>query len=484
MEDDPRDDAAALALAVGRTRISDPDRSADVLRGALADHRGDLTIADAAAKSGLPLRDAELGLHRLLQVHRGHLSVTDRGELLFRFSDGIIKPFGGAMGVLRLLGRGALGLVRWTGRLALTLFILGYSLVAALALLLGSLALAILAEDGGPVEAAGYIVWATFEMIGDALFWTFHPLRAPDELDDTPHRQPRAFYQRVNGLFLGPPRRDHDPQAAARLLVAEIRARQGRIGLGDVVRVTGLLPDAAGPLVSRLLVDYDGHVDVTCDGAIVYSFPALRPSVGEHAPAAPPAIWRRERPLAMFTGNTGGTNAKILALLSVVAAFGYFGMWLELSAWFGAFPFYGSLLLVALIVLRIPMHIAGRRADRRENGRRAVLRLAHDGACERQGVPTHAFAEAYHAAADLHLVPSQLQKLLVDLGGDLVIADDGSTAWRFPTLELELGALALVRARADAAEQTVGTVEFSSLPAPDEQPERPALPQPARTRRR
>lgn len=467
MDEDPRDDATALALAAGRTQLMTSDRAADALRGVLGEHRGDLTIADAAAKSGLPLRDAELGLHRLLQIHRGHLSVTDRGELLFRFPHGISKPFGGALGVVRLLGRGVVGLVRWTSRLALTLFILGYTVVAALAMCLGALALAIIAEDGGPAEAIGYILYATFELIGDALYWTFHPLRSPDEFDDTPHRQPRAFYERVNGLFLGPPRRDHDPRAAARLLVSEIRARQGRIGLGDVVRVTGLLPEAAGPLVSRLLVDYDGHVDVTDDGAIVYRFPALRPSVGEQTPISPPAIWRRVRPLPAFTGNTAGTNAKILGLLSFVAAFGWLGLTLELPLWAGALPLYGSLALLALIVLRVPFHIARRRAERRENGRRAVLRLAHDGACERRGVTTEEFSHAYHAAADATLDPQQLQRLLIDLGGDLVIADDGATSWRFPTLELELGALALVRARA-GDEHQIGAVEFTSLPAADD----------------
>lgn len=466
---DSRDDAAALALAVGRTRAQDPERAADTLQGALREHRGDLTIADAAARSGLPLRDAELGLHRLLQTHHGHLSVTDRGELLFRFPAGLAnRPFGGALGVLRLLGRGALGLVRWTGRLALTLFLLGYGVFAAVAMSLAALVLAISAEDAAPAEAIGYILWGTFELIGDALFWSFHPLRAPDELDDTPHRQPRAFYERVNGLFLGPPRREHDPAAAARLLVSEVRARHGRIGLGDVVRVTGLLPEAAGPLVSRLLVDYDGHVDVTYDGAIVYRFPALRPSAD--APAvAPPAIWRRVRPLSTLTGNDVATNTKILGLLALIAGFGGIGVALGLPFWASVVPLWGSVALVALIFLRVPFLIARRRADRRENGRRAVLRLTHDSACERRGVATEQFAEAWHTAAGARIAPAKLQRLLIDLGGDLVISDDdGTTTWRFPTLELELGALALVRARASAEEREVGAVEFTSLPAADD----------------
>ena len=44
-----------------------------------------LTVADATAPSGLPLRDAERGLHELVAEYRGHLRVTDEGELLYSF---------------------------------------------------------------------------------------------------------------------------------------------------------------------------------------------------------------------------------------------------------------------------------------------------------------------------------------------------------------------------------------------------------------
>jgi hypothetical protein len=466
---DQGDDAAALAIAADRTRALAPDRAAEALRAVLADHRGDLTIADAAARSGLPLRDAELGLHRLLQAHAGHLSVTDRGELLFRFPGGLVRPFGGALGVLRVLGRVGLGVVRWTGRLALTVFLLGYTILAALAMFVASFLIAAIAEDGAPVEGAGYLLWATLELVSDAIYWSFHPLRAPDELGEGPHRRPRAFYERVNGFFLGPPRPAHDPRAAARLLVSEVRARRGRIGLGDVVRVTGLAPEPAGQLVSRLLVDYDGHVDVTDDGAIVYRFPALRPSTAEPAPLAPPPIWQRVRPLPAFTGNTAGTNAKILALLAFVGGFGWLGVTLGFPYWAGSLPYFGTLALLALLVLRLPFHFLRRRADRHENGRRAVLRLAHDGACERRGIDTREFADAYREAAGTTLDPKRLQALLIELGGDLVLDDHGGAPWRFQNLELELGALALVRARAGVEERQVGAVEFTSIPAEDDE---------------
>src|ERR671910_879997 len=100
-----------------------PDEAAGVLRGALAGRTGDTTIADAATKGGLALRDAELGLHRLVQVHRGHLSVTDKGELLFRFPTGFAIDYevrSRVRGLVRAVGRAVVGLAQWVVRVGLS----------------------------------------------------------------------------------------------------------------------------------------------------------------------------------------------------------------------------------------------------------------------------------------------------------------------------------------------------------------------------
>lgn len=462
-------DAAALASAALRTRSLAPEAAAQALRVALREHAGDLTIADAAARSGLPLRDAELGLHTLLRTQRGHLSVTTDGELLFRFPDGLSRRSGALTTALRLLGAGALGLARWTARIALTAFLLGYGLLFGLGALLGGMILlSALTEDATPFEGFGFLLWQSLQLAVDVIYWSVHPLRAPDELaalEEGETRRPHRFYERVNGFFLGPPRRRSSPEAAARLLAGEIRFRRGRIGLSDVVRVTGLAPEPANALVSRLLVDYDGTVEVSDDGAIVYGFAALQPSVGA-APAEPaPAIWQRVRELPTLTGNKLRDNASIVLLTGFIAAVGGLGMWLGFGIWLAEVPLYFSLALLASVLLRVPFHVARREADRRENGRRALLERAYRGAGERKGVRVEAFEHAWRKATRTEIDRSRLEALLLELGGDLEINEHGGTAWRFPTIELELAALTRVRAELGTGEREVGEVEFSSLPA-------------------
>jgi hypothetical protein len=454
----------------------EPDQAAGVLRTALAGQTGDATVADAAARSGLALRDAELGLHRLLSAHLGHLSVTDKGELLFRFPTGFAIDYerrGRAQALVRRVGRGVAGIAKWIVRVGLAVFLVGYAVVFALGLLVGAIALSIAAEDSAPLEGAGFLLWGMADLVGDALFWGFHPRASL--VGDGEHRHPRAFYERVNRLFFGPPREAGDPHATRKLLASEIRARSGRIGLGDVVRVTGLPRAEAEATVSRLLVDYDGQVDVTEDGAIVYRFPELRPTAGPKAlPAAPvspvPAIWRGALEKEPFTGNSTGSNVGILMLTAFVGAMGGMGTWLGLPLWAAELPLFATLVFMTVPLVRIPFFVARRGAIEEENGRRALLRVVHESACEAQAIDEDDVAAAWQGAAGRPIAVPDLRRMLVEMGGEATVDELARALWRFPDLELELHALAVERSTADDSERDAGTIEFTSLPAEDSSP--------------
>ena len=65
--------------------------AAAVLERSLADFRGDLTLADAATRGGLALRDAERGMLDLVATYEGHLAATEKGELVFKFPRGLVS---------------------------------------------------------------------------------------------------------------------------------------------------------------------------------------------------------------------------------------------------------------------------------------------------------------------------------------------------------------------------------------------------------
>jgi hypothetical protein len=167
--------------------------------------------------------------------------------------------------------------------------------------------------------------------IAEALFWTFHPFspvsvgyyeeRRPDRASPPCAKKKgdeRALLREGQPLLLRPDRsRPVDPRAMERTILAEIRAQKGRIGLADVMRVTGLPRDEADPLMSRLMLDYEGSVEVSEEGGIVYRFEAMRkygrgrrPSPRSRARGRSGRVMKAMSPL---TGNGAGSNFLIVA---------------------------------------------------------------------------------------------------------------------------------------------------------------------------
>jgi hypothetical protein len=492
-------------------KLMDAAPAAKALEQALAGKGKDFTIADAAAKSGLPLRDAETGLHALVHEYRGHLRVTSEGELLFRFPNGFTKPWETRTRLAALAdraGRAAVGVGRFVVRAWISIVLVAYALIF-LALLLAMTFARSSGDSRGSSRGGGAgleLGYVFFRVVADALFWTFHPFspfaytsygygygygyagpvsrgrREPRrKKDETP------FYEKVNRFFFGPDVPPPDPREMEQRILAEIRAEKGRIGLADVIRVTGLPRDEADPLMARLLLDYDGEVEVSEEGGIVYRFESLRKTADEGRPVErPKPIWDRLKRLVPLTGNTAGTNVMIALLngfnllMSLWAMSEHFT--LEKVAWvfqtlqhvrpppqlppegtaiaLGIVPLVFSIALFVLPLLRAAYRPVKERRIARENGRRGMLRaiLGEGGGEVTDESLRHAWKEAAGAEPD----PKVLTREVVALGGDVEIADDGTVRYRFADFEAEAKALEAEREAASEAEAKVGPVIFSS----------------------
>src|SRR5687767_2341216 len=110
----------------------DPAAAADVLRRTLTDPTKPVTIADASVASGLPMRDGEAGLTWLTSEYRGHLRVTEDGDLVHLFPTGFTKPWETketARRVLSSIGGALLGAGRFVVRAWLLIAMVAYALL-------------------------------------------------------------------------------------------------------------------------------------------------------------------------------------------------------------------------------------------------------------------------------------------------------------------------------------------------------------------
>ncbi len=467
----------------------EPAAAAEVLRRKLTDPTRPITVADASVASGLAIRDAEAGLTWLTSEYRGHLRVTEDGDLVHLFPHGFTKPWETREAfdrVLSSVGRALAGAGRFIVRAWLLVVMTTYALLFA-ALLVGlTFARQGSSDDDGPGVT---ILGGLFRMIAEAVFWTFHPF-SPLYIEPrwAPRREPEekkvAFYEKVNRFVFGPPMPKEDPHEARARVLREIRAQRGRIGLADVMRVTGLPRDQADPLMARLMLDHEGEVQVGEAGGIVYTFEALRRTAATEETERPRPAWERLPELPPLTGNPGSSNVMI-ALLN--------GFNLLASAWalqnnltlsnlallfdperppvlpddgvpllLGAIPLSFSIVLFALPILRaIGRTRAQKRLDQ-ENARLAVLREVVTRSSSREPVPDETLRAAIRVATGEEPTSKEITKRVVELGGDVDYGPQGEVRYRFAELAADAAAAFEERERADEREARLGKIVFAS----------------------
>ena len=476
----------------------EPREAAQVLERALKDPKRPMTVADVAAESGLATRDAEAGLHFLTSEYRGHLRVTDDGDLVHVFPTGFNKPWETRDAIDRAfssVGRGLFGIGRFVVRAWILVVMVAYALLF-LALVIGlTFARQGNDRDRGPgLNFMGVIL----RVLAEAFFWTFHPFSpfyagyAPMYAAPPIARQRRRaaeddvpFYHKVNRFVFGPEVPPEDPHAMRAKILAEIRAQKGRIGLADVMRVTGLPRDEADPLMARLMLDHEGTVEVAEQGGIIYRFESLRRTAESEGHAAPqrPA-WETPRRVVPLTGNGAGSNVAISLLnlfnMSMGAWVMAHGLTISnilllfskhpprflpddgLPIALGLVPAAFSLMLFVLPIVRATFQ--GRKARRvaDENARLGILREVLARAPKKEPVPDETLRKAYRVATGKEASSKEITKRVVELGGDVDVGPQGEVRYRFADLEAEAEALDEERAHASDAEARLGRVVFAS----------------------
>lgn len=488
-------------MATAHVATKDPKTAAAVLEKSLKGPLKGLTIADAATQSGLALREAQTGLHYLVSDYRGHLSATQKGELLFDFPYGFTKPWQAQdrfEEALKKVKKFALGVAKLVVRAWISVVLIAYVAIFAVILIGLTLAKSSDREDNRGSSFGGTLLLHTLlRVVLDSLFWTFHPFspfyvgNRYEAFDPYYTQKPKVpFYEKVNRFFFGPEEKPEDPLENSKRILEAIRVGKGRIDMLDVMRVTGLSKEKADPLMSKLLLDYDGEVKVSQEGGITYVFTEVMKSHTHVSVKEPVPAWKRLKKLLPFTGNELGSNLMIASLngfnlvMSFVAiqadwtiqkltylftAGAYqakYGMLPPMPVdgvplVLGWIPFCFSAALFAIPMVRAMGRKREKRRLEQENGRLSMMRVVVSELTPR-GIPEATLVRAFKEGAGREPTMKELIRTVVSLGGTIETSSTGIALYRFKELEADARALAKERAQATDSERNIGQVVFSS----------------------
>lgn len=475
---------------VGKDQVlMDPKDAAQLITMRLKRPKGAFTISDICAQSGLSIANAKAGLTHLTYAFRGHLGATSQGELIYTFPYGFSKPWEKVEWLDRAWQKfksTMLGVAKFVVRAWLSIVLIVY--VAVFAAILIALTFSQKSDDrdrdsSGP----SLMMHALLRLVSDALFWTFHPF-SPFRMGANPYdRRPKSgvpFYEKVNRFFFGMQPAPQDPLAMQQKLIALIRAKSGRIGIFDVMRVTGWPKAKADPVLAKLMLDFDGEVSVSDEGGIVYTFKDVRKTAQVATNVEPEPIWNKVEKLLPLTGNSAETNLMIAGLngfnwfmstMAIANAWTFENLGLILNGAkahgpmvltgtpivLGWVPFWFSTMLFALPLIRLFYRSKAKRKIAKENGRRGLL-WAVLNRLDAKGIPEETLRDAYKSRAGIAPSDRELLREIVLLGGELTVNEAGQHWYQFVDLELERSALIKARQAASGQETGVGDLVFSS----------------------
>lgn len=450
------------------------------------DGRG--TVGDVVADTGLPADDVRAGLKELLESHRGHLAVSDGGELVYEFDPSLIER--GSEPALARLVRTAKKWIQtafkgWIVAMLVIYFVVFVVLIVA-AIVAGQRGDSRGGWGGGRGRGRGgfdvnpffwYWIWGPRWRLGRPYYghrWE----RTLGKRDRVP------FYKKVFAFVFGPDRPKPSQQQLDRAKLRLIRARSGVISTADLVEHTGSRFDEAEEEMARLLGAYDGEAAVSPDGELVYAFPDLMTTVrGGRKPKEPNPAWLRLEPKLELTGNTAGANAVVVGMNTFTLAAAATAPWFIFprlglggtAAWVGLvlIPVIYSILFFAGPLVRMAgVGVENKRRAHR-NVRRVLLGYVYRRSLDGDDVGV---AEA-HAFVDGKLtdqlvsrqgVERVLEELATELDADVTVLDNGQVRYRFDEVPRQMAASESARRRLRLEERTVDDIVFSTADTPEE----------------
>ncbi len=416
----------------------------DKLIAALRKREGVGTVGEISADTGIAYHECERGMRHLLTIYKSHLDVDDDGNLLYQFDTGFI-PRGEESGRFWH----SLKKTLWSGfkmffKVWIMVMLVGYVSVFVLlliALAVGAIGASANSDSDG---AVGDLISIPFHLLArllEFMFWIDFYGKSSGRMRPARKREKisKPFYQKTFDFVFGPEQKK-DPLSVHRTFTQFIRANDGQITAADWVRISGQSLAQAETALTAGVVRYNGDVDFTENGTLVYKFRELLLSSAESKNvSAPSPYWAKQAKVPTLTDNPKSTNRWIVGLnafilvgSSVVMATA--GLPAAAVIGLGAIPLVFSLVFFSVPILRWIKQQSVKRKIAVQNERRKSVEAVFKSAKSNTAVSVDAdVALAFGGEFDEEKDGFLFESLATQL-------EDGESARRSGSIQEEFGA--------------------------------------------
>lgn len=416
--------------------------------------RGKVSPSDVAASTGFSLNEVKDAMSRLIELYECRVTMNqDSGNIMFvfkypfilrgakTFREKFIAFLAVFWKIFTIVYKAAIGVI-----------LIAYTVIFAVLLLV--LILRGLSSDDDD-NGIGDIVGGLFRAILEGLSWFAWSRSVEYAIDPQGMRykkfpkeknKGKNFVQCVFHFVFGPDRPKYDPLSDAKEVAAYLRNVKSKLTSAKIIDLSGATFEQAESLLANYASKFDGELYINEDGAVVAEFPEMGQKVSKELEGGKIEYYVDEvEPPYELTGNTGGRNGVIIGmnifnLVMSFVGYGYFTFdkgSAVLGILLGIVPAVFSITFFIIPIIRIPY--VNRMQTKRE---RNIIRKKFVGVII-QAQPAELTQSEIIRYANLNdsqqtMAPQVLEKLVVELQGDININDRGEAVYVFPRLANEL----------------------------------------------
>jgi hypothetical protein len=439
------------------------DESARILEEKVSAVKGNFTLNDAAAMTGLALDEAKEALNAMMAKYVCRLMVTENGDLIYSFGTSLQRR--GEKTTAEKIEIVA----HWAWKIFTVIFkawiavMLVVYFVIFLVILIGLILASSSKSDDSksPVKLDGL-----FDIFISIFQWRTATAVINYHTDGQGYRYQRyepvksyiqdhkkSFIASVYDFVFGPPRVELDPLGNEKEVAAYLRREKGIVTPSELTALAGWTRSESEAFLSDCLVRFQGDAVISDNGVVYGRFDQLTRGAGDVKDGDIVYYWDEFEPDYEITGNKGTRNALIIFMNGFNLCFAAAVLWMFyhsnsgyapsqdklIAALLGWLPFVFSILFFAVPAMRLPKVVNLKRHRTAMNIRKRIMRvlLANK---EKSAMLEQLMHEA-NAGTEKKLTQAEveecLRRMMADYEGEIKLADDGKVLYCFPRMAEE-----------------------------------------------